>query len=91
MPIFRDFMQEALKDTPATSFRVPSGMKNVRINAKTGVRAKPGDEDVIWEAFIAGTEPGDKMYILDGKGISLLPSFNSSSGNAASTGTGGLY
>ncbi|MFP4386127.1 MAG: hypothetical protein ACLFRA_02825, partial [Alphaproteobacteria bacterium] len=46
-----------------------------RINAKTGVRARPGDEDVIWESFLDGTEPGDDMYILNESGISLLPSY----------------
>lgn len=91
VPIFKEFMKEALKDTPPTPFRIPPGIKQVRINADTGARAKPGDERVIWESFIAGTEPTDKMYILDGKGISLLPSMSSPSGADANTGTGGLY
>lgn len=92
VPIFKAFMEEALKDTPATPFRVPPGIRQVQINADTGARAKPGDERVIWEAFLTGTEPTDKMYILDGNGISLMPSMTSGvSGQNASTGTGGLY
>jgi penicillin-binding protein 1A len=73
VPVFRDFMKDALADTPPTPFRVPPGIKQVRINAENGTRARPGDEHVIWEAFLAGTEPTDKMYILDGQGISLMP------------------
>lgn len=91
VPIFRDFITEALKDQPAVPFRVPPGVRHVQINAETGARSKPGDEKVIWEAFLTGTEPTDKMYILDGKGISLIPSLSGHSQDSATTGTGGLY
>lgn len=64
-PIFGSFMKEALKDTPPTPFRVPAGIKNVRINADTGRAAQPGDKHVIWEAFVAGTEPNVDNYVLD--------------------------
>jgi penicillin-binding protein 1A len=64
-PIFGSFMQEALKDTPPVPFRVPPGIKNVRINADTGRAAMPGDKHMIWEAFVAGTEPNLDNYVLD--------------------------
>lgn len=64
-PIFGEFMKEALKDTPPTPFRVPPGIKNVRINADTGRTAMPGDKHVIWEAFVTGTEPNLDNYVLD--------------------------
>lgn len=64
-PIWGAFMKEALKNTPPTPFRVPSGMKNIRVNAKTGRRAEAGDEDVIWESFIKGTEPSNDNYALN--------------------------
>ena len=64
-PIFKDFMEDALKDVPPIPFRVPAGLKNVRINAKTGRPARPGDENVIWEAFVTGTEPNNNDYVLD--------------------------
>jgi penicillin-binding protein 1A len=91
VPVFGSFMKEALKDTPPKPFRVPAGIKHVQINAKTGARAEAGDEEVIWEAFLTGTEPTDRMYILDGKGISLLPSLSDRSHDSATIGTGGLY
>ena len=75
VPIFKSFMEQALKDLPPTPFRKPEGIKNIRINAKTGVRAKPGDENVIWESFLSGTEPGDDMYILNESGISLMSNY----------------
>ena len=56
-PIFRDFMAEALKGKPGIPFRVPNGVRLVRVNAETGQPAKPGDKDVILEAFRPGTEP----------------------------------
>ena len=93
VPIFRDFMAEALKDAPPIPFRVPPGIRQLQINAETGARAKPGDEHVIWEAFLTGTEPTDQMYILDGTGIRQLDAINSATGAgvSATTGTGGLY
>jgi len=94
VPIFKEFMKEALKDTPPIPFRIPPGIRNVQINADTGVRASPGDKRVIWEAFVTGTEPTDDMYILDGRGINLMPTVGAEEGSAgqqATTGTGGLY
>ena len=51
LPIFYDFMQEALKDIPDTSFRIPAGMKLVRVNPYTGKPAGAGDTTVIMEAL----------------------------------------
>ena len=61
-PIWGDFMKQALKDEPIMPFRVPAGIKNVRVNAKTGRLAQAGDQNVIWEAFVAGTEPGSGNF-----------------------------
>lgn len=76
VPIFKDFMKGALEGQPPAPFRRPPGIRSVMINAKTGARANPGDADVIWEAFKAGTEPTDVMYILDEGGIRELPYYN---------------
>jgi penicillin-binding protein 1A len=92
VPIFKNFMKQALKDVPPMPFRVPAGIRQVRVDANDGTRAQPGDERVIWEAFIAGTEPTQRVYILDGKGISVMHSIDSSpEEEAAVTGTGGIY
>lgn len=76
VPIFKEFMVEALKDAPILPFRVPPGVRQVQINAETGARARPGDKKVIWEAFVSGTEPTDKIYVLDGGGISQMAGFH---------------
>ncbi len=64
LPVFVEFMQEALKDKNATPFRIPSGIKLVKIDHMTG--ALPSEETprggTIMEAFKPGTEP--KISIL---------------------------
>jgi penicillin-binding protein 1A len=50
-------MQEALKDQPATPFRIPPGIELVRINPTTGQLARPDDKNAILEAYKPGTEP----------------------------------
>ncbi len=52
-PIFGDFMAQALHDEAGVPFRIPSGIRLVRVNAKTGRPAGPGDPNVILEAFKA--------------------------------------
>jgi len=70
VPIFKDFMEVALKDRPATPFRVPPGLRLVRVNPETGQLAQPGERKVIWEAFLPGTEPNPDVPapVLDGSG-----------------------
>ncbi len=62
-PIFRDFIQDALKDEPKAPFRVPPGISLVRVNKATGRPAEPGDTRVILEAFKTGTSPLDQTSI----------------------------
>jgi penicillin-binding protein 1A len=50
-------MQMALKDKPATPFRVPAGIKLIRVNASTGTRAGGEGGGTILEAFKPGTAP----------------------------------
>lgn len=80
LPVFKQFMEEALKDVPAMPFRTPPGIKNIRINAHTGARAMPGDTDVIWEAFVQGNEPTDSAVMIDDSGVTVAPSSGESSG-----------
>jgi len=48
-PIFRDFMSEALKGQPNIPFRIPTGVRLVKVNPVTG---KPSsDKNAIDEAF----------------------------------------
>ncbi|MGE0830322.1 MAG: penicillin-binding protein 1A [Hyphomonadaceae bacterium] len=56
-PIFREFMSEALRGQPATPFRIPSGVRLVRIDAMTGLLPSSSTTLTITEAFRPGTEP----------------------------------
>lgn len=74
-PVFLDFMQMAMKGSPAIPFRVPNGLNFYRINGKTGIAAMPGDSNIITEAFKNGAEPpedalffDDSLENLDGEG-----------------------
>ncbi len=72
VPVFRDFMKAALDGKPAIPFRIPSGIRLVRVSAKTGLPAVPGDRQVILEAFKPGTEPTPQRQVLDGSGSGPL-------------------
>src|SRR3954466_2329534 len=77
-PIVRDFMKGALADKPAVPFRVPAGIKLIRIDPKSGMRAGPGDQRVILEAFKPGTAPPDNYSVIgvtdaDGRPLGVSP------------------
>ncbi|MDR2098708.1 MAG: penicillin-binding protein 1A [Rickettsiales bacterium] len=57
-PIFREFMEQVLKNRKDVAFRVPEGVTFVRVNRETGKLATPKDRnfDVVLEAFREGTE-----------------------------------
>lgn len=50
LPVFYNFMREALANQPDIPFRIPNGIKLVRINYNTGRPATPKDSTVIIEA-----------------------------------------
>ncbi len=107
IPVFKDFMAAAMKDKAAIPFRMPPGLRMVRVDAATGALASPTDKNGIWEAFIPDTEPkeGEPRSVLDG---SVTGEFANGVQNpvvieggamsspaqpqpAATQGTGGLY
>jgi len=63
-PIFANFMKLALADKKAVPFRIPPGIKMVRVNPKTGLKAQPGDEDAILEAFKPNEDPDDAYSVI---------------------------
>lgn len=62
VPIFKQFIDVALKDVPPSPFRVPPGVRMVQVNVRTGRPTTPVDPNAIWEAFIPGTEPDNNTY-----------------------------
>jgi penicillin-binding protein 1A len=95
-PIARDFYKMALADKPAVPFRVPPGIKLIRVEAKSGTRAGPGTERAILEAFKPGTAPPEAVAAIgvgglgtdtDGRPVYVSPEAE----RAVRSGTGGLY
>jgi penicillin-binding protein 1A len=101
-PIVKEFLKVALADKPAAPFRVPPGIKLIRVDLKSGTRAGPGTERAILEAFKPGTAPPDGYSVVgdappDGQyppqqggrswGFGVSPDAE----RAVRSGTGGLY
>jgi penicillin-binding protein 1A len=95
-PIVKDFLKVALADKPSVPFRVPPGIKLVRVDLRSGMRAGPGTERAIVEAFKPGTAPPDSYSVVGSGdapeagrswGIGVSPDAD----RAVRSGTGGLY
>jgi len=73
---------------------VPAGIKLIRVDAKSGMRAGPGDTGrTILEAFKPGTAPPDNYSVIgvaDADGRSLQPAPDADR-SLFRPGTGGLY
>jgi penicillin-binding protein 1A len=93
-PIAKDFLKLALADKPAIPFRVPAGIKLIRVDSKSGMRVGPGDSGkTILEAFKPGTAPPDNYAVIgvadaDGRSLTVSPDVDRS---FLRPGTGGLY
>jgi penicillin-binding protein 1A len=92
-PIVKEFMKVALADKPAVPFRVPAGIKLIRIDPRSGMRAGPGDQRVILEAFKPGTAPPDNYSVMgvvdaEGRPLGVSPEADRA---VRSSGTGGLW
>ena len=92
-PIFTEFMQVALADTPPKEFQVPPGLELIPIDRRTGLRSQGGeDEAVILEAFKPGTAPPSTYSIIGYQDSMGIPtSVSPEADRALSSGTGGLY
>ncbi|MGO9357101.1 MAG: penicillin-binding protein 1A [Xanthobacteraceae bacterium] len=93
-PVARDFFKLALADKPAIPFRVPAGIKLIRVDPKTGTRVAPGSGGPsILEAFKPGTAPPDNYSVIgvadaDGRSLTVSPDADRA---VIRSGTGGLY
>lgn len=54
-PIFKEFMKDAVGKQAPVPFRIPPGIRLVRVDLKSG---RPSSGGAVLEAFKAGTEPG---------------------------------
>ncbi len=94
-PIARDFFKLALADKPPTPFKIPAGIKLIRVVSKTGMRAGPGETaGTILEAFKPGTAPPDSSYYAadaDSNRTLIPQGVSPDAGSIMRPGTGGLY
>lgn len=63
-PIFGDFMRMVLADKKAVPFRIPPGIKLVRVSLRTGMRAQGGEPESVLEAFKPYEDPDDPYSIV---------------------------
>jgi len=91
-PIFRDFMAQALADAPSIPFRIPEGIRLVRVDPRTGARVTDPGQPHIVEAFKPGTEPrpGEQRTVLGG-GSAEASQDDAEGKKDLKRGTGGLY
>jgi penicillin-binding protein 1A len=94
-PIARDFYKMALADKPGVPFAPPPGIKLIRVDPKTGLRAALGQSGTIFEAFKPGTGPSESAPVIGmgGTDDQQQPYRVSPDAERAvrSGGTGGLY
>ena len=72
LPIFYDFMAESLKNKPNLEFRVPKGIRFVRVNPKTGRPATLDDKVVIMEALKPDFDFNNTQRVIGEDGRSML-------------------
>jgi penicillin-binding protein 1A len=60
LPIWVDYMEEALRDRPETVLKQPEGVVSVKIDPTTGLLAKPGQSDAIFEIFLEELAPTEE-------------------------------
>jgi len=63
-PIFGNFMKMALADKKAVPFRIPPGIKLVRVSLRTGLRVQGGESDTVLEAFKPYEDPDDAYSVI---------------------------
>jgi len=95
-PIARDFLKLALADKAAVPFKVPAGIKLVRVDARTGMRAGPESGRTILEAFKPGTAPPDNYSVIgvadaDSNRVLMPQGTSPDAGSIMRPGTGSLY
>lgn len=57
LPLWIDYMAVALEDIPERAYEKPGGIVAVRIDPNTGLRAKPGNPDAVFEYFTPDSVP----------------------------------
>jgi penicillin-binding protein 1A len=65
IPIWLQFMQDALVNKPVTNFQVPRDIQHLRVQSKTGEPALFNDPDSKFEVFLQDHLPENEKPFLD--------------------------
>jgi len=57
LPIWVDYMREALSERPEREFSMPEGVVFARVDRRSGRLTASNGQFAEWQAFVAGTEP----------------------------------
>jgi penicillin-binding protein 1A len=94
-PIFGNFMKLALAERKVGLFRKPPGIREMRVNKLTGIRASGEEKETIWEYFKPGEEPDDASSALgvtsEGGGNFVSSSDQQVAPRSLGNGRGGVY
>ena len=80
LPVFYDFMAAALKDKADIPFRIPNGIRLMRINYNTGKPASPKDKSVIIEALKPDFDFNNTQRVIDDGNNDGTPDTGTASG-----------
>jgi penicillin-binding protein 1A len=88
LPVFINFMKEALKNTPSTPFRVPNTVKFVKIDRTTGKFPTPSTpkEHIFFEAFKLNDSLDESSDSSDDESNDENNEFNTKSSDSDPTG-----
>ncbi|WP_296057204.1 penicillin-binding protein 1A [uncultured Amphritea sp.] len=62
LPVWIEFMEAALTNSPDQPIAQPDGLVSIRIDPKTGLLAYPGQEDAIFEIFPEASVPTETAH-----------------------------
>jgi penicillin-binding protein 1A len=88
VPIWVEYMREALKGVPESPRIVPEGIIEMKVNAATGGK-KDADLDPVFEYFRADMLPSDEGYI--GDHLAGTDAIDASSPNSAQSGSDPIF
>ncbi len=77
LPIWMKFMGPALQGVPETKIEQPRGLVTVKIDPGTGLLARPGQGNAIFEVFRQETAPTHAAASYGGERNAITPSSNS--------------
>ena len=67
LPLWIDFMRPVIKELPIKKVNPPNSIVTVKIDPKTGLLARPGQKDAIFEVFKQGSQPQRRSIDLEPK------------------------